>query len=267
VLVHIVVPIKQVPDSNKVKMDPETGTMIRDGVESVVNPLDLYAIQLAVELKYQHGGKITVISMGPAKAERAIREALSMGCDEGILLSDRKFSGSDTWATSYTIARTIESLGDYDLVLFGERATDGDTGQVGPCTAAWLDLTVATYVSAVESIELESITVERLVEGGYQRLRMPKPAVLTVVKDVARPLLPTLAGKKRARRAEIPTYTSETVKFEDANLGLKGSPTRVVKIRSPKVAREGRVVHATNDGAVDDAVDELIGFLEQKELI
>ncbi|NBC30231.1 MAG: electron transfer flavoprotein subunit beta, partial [Spirochaetes bacterium] len=109
--------------------------------------------------------------------------------------------------------------------------------------------------------------VERLIEGGYQRLRLPRPAVLTVVKDVARPLLPTLAGKKRARRAEIPTYTSETVKFEDANLGLKGSPTRVVKIRSPKVSREGRVVQASNDGAIDEAVDELIGFLEQKELI
>jgi electron transfer flavoprotein beta subunit len=265
--VKIVVPIKQVPDSNKVKMDPEKGTMIREGVESVVNPLDLYAIQLAVDLKQEHGGTITVVSMGPPKAELAIREAISMGCDDGILLSDRKFSGSDTWATSYTIAKTIESLGAYDLIIFGERATDGDTGQVGPSTAAWMQLPLATYVSSIEEIREGSLDVERLIEGGYQRLRMPLPAVITVVKDIARPLLPTLSGKKRARRADVPTYSTETIAFDDAKIGMKGSPTRVVKVRTPKVAREGRVVQAAQDGAVDQALDELIEFLEQKELI
>lgn len=264
---NIVVPIKQVPDSNKVKMDPETGTMIRDGVESVVNPLDLYAIQLAVDLRNQYGGTVTAISMGPAKAEKAIREAMSMGCDDGILLSDRKFGGSDTWATSYTIATAIKSIDGLDLVIFGERATDGDTGQVGPCTAAWMDIPVATYVSSITRIGDGSMDLERLVEGGYQQLRMPTPAVITVVKDIARPMLPTLSGKKRARRAEIPLYNKESLAFEDANLGLKGSPTRVVKIRTPKVAREGRQVNASNDAAVDNAVDELVAFLEQKELI
>jgi len=265
--VNIVVPIKQVPDSNKVKMDPETGTMIRDGVESVVNPLDLYAIQLAVDLRNQYGGTVTAISMGPAKAEKAIREAMSMGCDDGILLSDRKFGGSDTWATSYTIATAIKSIDGLDLVIFGERATDGDTGQVGPCTAAWMDIPVATYVSSITRIGDGSMDLERLIEGGYQQLRMPTPAVITVVKDIARPMLPTLSGKKRARRAEIPLYNKESLAFEDANLGLKGSPTRVVKIRTPKVAREGRQVNASNDAAVDNAVDELVAFLEQKELI
>lgn len=270
---NIVVPVKQVPDSNKVKMDPESGTMIRDGVESVVNPLDLYAIQLAVDLREQHGGTVTALSMGPPKAERAIREAISMGCDDGILLSDRKFGGSDTWATSYTIAETIKSLDDVDLVVFGERATDGDTGQVGPCTAAWMGIPLATYVSGIDRITAASgkgagsIELERLIEGGYQQLRLPLPSVITVVKDIARPMLPTLSGKKRARRAEIPLYTAETLPFESANLGLKGSPTRVVKIRTPKVAREDRVVQATNDGAVDQAVDELIAFLEEKELV
>ncbi len=264
---NIVVPIKQVPDSNKVKMDPETGTMIRDGVESVVNPLDLYAIQLAVDLRNQYGGTVTAISMGPAKAEKAIREAMSMGCDDGILLSDRKFGGSDTWATSYTIATAIKSIDGLDLVIFGERATDGDTGQVGPCTAAWMDIPVATYVSSITRIGDGSMDLERLIEGGYQQLRMPTPAVITVVKDIARPMLPTLSGKKRARRAEIPLYNKESLAFEDANLGLKGSPTRVVKIRTPKVAREGRQVNASNDAAVDNAVDELVAFLEQKELI
>ena len=264
---NIVVPIKQVPDSNKVKMDPETGTMIRDGVESVVNPLDLYAIQLAVDLRDQYGGTVTAISMGPAKAEKAIREAMSMGCDDGLLLSDRKFGGSDTWATSYTIATAIKSIDGLDLVIFGVRATDGDTGQVGPCTAAWMDIPVATYVSSITRIGDGSMDLERLIEGGYQQLRMPTPAVITVVKDIARPMLPTLSGKKRARRAEIPLYNKESLAFEDANLGLKGSPTRVVKILTPKVAREGRQVNAANDAAVDNAVDELVAFLEQKELI
>ena len=241
--------------------------MIRDGVESVVNPLDLYAIQLAVDLRNQYGGTVTAISMGPAKAEKAIREAMSMGCDDGILLSDRKFGGSDTWATSYTIATAIKSIDGLDLVIFGERATDGDTGQVGPCTAAWMDIPVATYVSSITRIGDGSMDLERLIEGGYQQLRMPTPAVITVVKDIARPMLPTLSGKKRARRAEIPLYNKESLAFEDANLGLKGSPTRVVKIRTPKVAREGRQVNASNDAAVDNAVDELVAFLEQKELI
>ncbi|MFO8063107.1 MAG: electron transfer flavoprotein subunit beta/FixA family protein [Spirochaetota bacterium] len=264
---NIVIPIKQVPDSNKVKMDPESGTMMREGVEAVVNPLDLYSIQLGVDLKEKYGASITVISMGPPKAAKAIREAISMGCDDGILLSDKKFGGSDTWATSYTIAETIKSLPAYDLVIFGERATDGDTGQVGPCTAAWLDVPLASYVASVDAVTDDSIEVERMVEGGYQKLRLPKPAVLTVVKEIAAPMLPTLSGKKRARRTEIPTYTAESLPFEDANLGLKGSPTRVVKIRTPKVSREGRVVHATDGEGTEGALDELIAYLKEKELV
>jgi electron transfer flavoprotein beta subunit len=247
-------------------MDPESGTMIRAGVEAVVNPLDLYSIQLGVDLKKAYGGSITVLSMGPPNAEKAIREAISMGCDDGILLSDRKFAGADTWATSYAIAQAIKSLPAYDLVIFGERATDGDTGQVGPNTAAWMELPLATYVSSIEQVGERSLEVERMIEGGYQRLRLPLPAVLTVVKEVAAPMLPTLSGKKRARRTEVPVYNSQNMDVEDAYLGLKGSPTRVVKVRTPKVSREGQLVHA-QDGQIDEAVETLITYLERKELV
>ena len=148
----IIVPIKQVPETGNVQMDPETGTMIRAGVETVVNPLDLHAIETAIRLKEAHGGTVTVISMGPPPAEKAIREAMSMGCDAGILISDRKFSGSDTWATSYTLAAAIRKIGRFDLVVAGERATDGDTAQVGPGIASWLDIPLATYVARIDAV-------------------------------------------------------------------------------------------------------------------
>ncbi len=251
-------------------MDPETGTMIRDGVESVVNPLDLYAIQVGVDLKERYGGTVTVVSMGPEKAIKAIKEAVAMGCDEGVLLSDGAFRGSDTWATSYTISRAIQKIGGYDMVVCGERATDGDTGQVGPGIAAWLDLPLLSYVSRIETLAAEgaaSIEVERLIENGYQRLRAPLPAVLTVVKEIVRPQLPTLGGKKRARQLAVPTWGKSDIDLKDAFLGLKGSPTRVVKIRTPKVARNGELVSATDGERVETAIDGLITFLRAKEVI
>lgn len=280
---NIVIPIKQVPETSNVKMDPETGTMIREGVESVVNPLDLYAIQVGVDLRERFGGAVSVVSMGPQNATKAIREAVAMGCDEGVLLSDSAFRGSDTWATSYTIAQAIKNIGTFDVILCGERATDGDTGQVGPGIAAWLDLPVLSYVSRITDIRPETagvpgegdqsrvgvgtIEVERLIEEGYQRVRAPLPAVLTVVKEIVRPSLPTLRGKKRARRLEVPVWGSDDLAVEDAYLGLKGSPTRVVKIRTPKVARDGEVVKAREDHQIDQAVEGLMRFLREREII
>ncbi|HPB07996.1 MAG TPA: electron transfer flavoprotein subunit beta/FixA family protein, partial [Rectinema sp.] len=145
---HIIVLIKQVPETDKVKMDPETGTMVRSGLESIINPLDLYAIEEALMLKEHFGAHITVISMGPLDAERALRESLAMGCDKAILLTDKAFAGSDTWATSRVLAETIKHIGTFDLILAGERATDGDTGQVGPAVASWLGIPALTYVSS-----------------------------------------------------------------------------------------------------------------------
>jgi electron transfer flavoprotein beta subunit len=264
---NIIIPIKQVPETSNVKMDKETGTMIREGVVSVINPLDLYAIEAGIQLKEQFGGKVTVCTMGPQSAAKALKEAIAMGCDEGVLISDRKFAGADTWATSYTLSEAIKNIGDYDLILAGERATDGDTGQVGPGIAAWLGIPLATYVSKIDEIDDASITVERLVEEGYQVLQMPLPALLTVVKEISNPRLPTLRGKKKARITEVPVLSSADLKLEESNIGLKGSPTKVVKIGYPKVTRGGRLVKAVGEEGINEAVDELIKFLEEKELI
>lgn len=277
---RIVVPIKQVPETSNVKMDPETGTMVRSGVESIVNPLDLYAIEAALRLRSQVGGKITTLSMGPPSAARALREAIAMGCDDGVLLSDRKFAGADTWATSYTLSRAIrklgqprpqeelreDDLGEVDLIICGERATDGDTGQVGPGIASFLDLPLATYVSHI-ALSDGGVRIKRLVEGGTEVLWTPLPAVLTVVKDIAYPRLPTLRGKLRAKAMEIPVWGPDDVDLDPTKIGLKGSPTRVVKIDRPKVARQGEILHVKNTEDAERAAAHIVTFLRERQLI
>jgi electron transfer flavoprotein beta subunit len=263
----IVVPIKQVPETSNVRMDPVTGTVIRAGVETVVNPLDLYAVETALVLKERYGGTVTVISMGPAQAIKALKDVIAMGCDDAVLVSDRKFSGSDTWATSYTIAQAIKKLGDFDLIVAGERATDGDTAQVGPGIASWLDLPLATYVARLGGIEDGRIRVERLVEDGYQILSLPLPALLTVVKEIASPRLPTLRGKKYAKQLAIPVFGTENMELDPAKIGLKGSPTKVVKIDTPRVTRGGTTLRAQDDEGVVAAVDSLMEFLAARALV
>lgn len=264
---HIIVPIKQVPESGQVKMDPETGTILRSGVENVINPLDLYGLETAIRLREEHGGKVTAITLGPLPAERALRQAIAMGCDQAVLVSDRKFSGSDTWATSHTLAAAIRKLKDWDLIITGERATDGDTAQVGPGLAAWLDLPLATYVAGIEQIQGRSMTVARLVEEGYQIVELPTPALITVVKEIGSPRLPTLRGKKKSKMIEISRFDSTNLDLDPQSIGLSGSPTRVVNIYSPKVTRGGRLVSARDDDSVVAAVDQLIDFMETRKLI
>jgi electron transfer flavoprotein beta subunit len=260
----IIVPIKQVPESSNVKMDPQTGTVIRTGIETVVNPLDLYALESALRLKEKYGGTITVVSMGPPQAMRVLKEAIAMGCDDAVLVSDRKFGGSDTHATSYTLAHAIKHMGDFDLVITGERATDGDTAQVGPGIGAWLNMPVATYVSKIDGVEGDRIKVERLVEEGYQILSVPLPCMMSVVKAVATPRLPTLKGKIRAMDLQIPTYTAADLLVKEEYLGLKGSPTKVVKIATPKVTRSGKTMTVTDEITLAAAVDELFKLLDAK---
>lgn len=263
----IIVPIKQVPETSNVKMDPVTGTVMRAGVESVVNPLDLYALETALRLRERVGGTVTVLSMGPPQAMKALKEAIAMGCDDAVLVSDRKFGGSDTWATSYTLAQAIRKIGNGDLIIAGERATDGDTAQVGPGMAAWLDIPVASYVARIETIDPSNIVVERLVEDGYQILSLPLPCLLTVVKEIAAPRLPTLDGKIRSLQMQIPVFSTENMELDAASLGLRGSPTKVVKIETPTIARGGTLVKAGDDEAVVVAVDQLMAFLETKGIV
>ena len=271
---RIAVPIKQVPETGAVHMDEATGTMIREGVEAIVNPLDLYAIELALRLvagtspdQSAPRGEVVAVSMGPPKADKAVREALAIGCDAGALVSDSAFAGSDTWATSYVLAAAIRKLGPFDLILCGERATDGDTGQVGPGLAAWLDLAAVTYVSKVRAVEPVRIVVERLVEDGREVVEMALPGLLTVVKEIGDPRLPTLRGKQKAKAAAVPKWGPADLEVKRENLGLAGSPTRVVKIFRPTVARQGRKLVASDEASTAAAVEQAIEFLKAKQLL
>jgi electron transfer flavoprotein beta subunit len=255
------VPIKQVPETKSVKMDEKTGTVIRDGVDSIVNPLDLYAIETAIRLRDERGGGITAVTMGPPKAEKALREAVSMGVDDAVLISDKAFAASDTWATSYILGEAILTLGDFDLIICGERATDGDTGQVGPELAAHLRLPVATYVNSLKEVLEGGCVVERTTETGVETLSVPFPCVLTVVKEVGEPRLPTYKGKKRAKNQNVAVLGMDDLKLDADKIGLKGSPTRVASIFRPKVARECELLFAKDERSLEMAVEKLAAFI------
>jgi electron transfer flavoprotein beta subunit len=230
---HIVVCIKQVPDTAEVRIDPDRGTLVREGVESILNPLDAHAVEAAVALRERLGGLVSALSMGPPQAEAALREAVARGCDRGILLTDRAFSGADTWATSYTLARAVEKLADVDVVFCGKQAVDGDTAQVGPGIAAHLERPQAAYVRRILEAGAAALTVEALTDYGAETLRIPLPAVLTVLKDLNVPRLPSLESQMRARRCAIERWTAGDIGGDAAEFGLVGSPTRVVRVFAP----------------------------------
>jgi len=248
-----VVLIKQVPDTTDVRIDRETNTLIREGVPSIINPFDMYAIEEGLRIVEAAGeGSVTVMSMGPPQVEDALREAIALGVDEAVLLSDRAFAGSDTWSTSYTLAAGIRKLGDYDVILCGKQAIDGDTAQVGPGVAQFLGVPQVTYAKKV-AVEGGSATVERMLEDGYDVVRVPLPAVVTVVKDINEPRLPSLKGKMKAKKAEITVWSSDDLEVDELELGLDGSPTRVVRVFAPE-EREGGTVF---EGEVEDTVEAL----------
>jgi electron transfer flavoprotein beta subunit len=265
--VKIIVPIKQVPETSAVKVDETTGTVIREGVEAIVNPLDLYAIETAIQLREEHGGELTAISMGPPKAESALKEAISMGIDSGILISDKAFAGSDTWSTSYILSEAIKKTGDFDLIICGERATDGDTGQVGPGIASFLDLPVISYCSRIIGFEKNICQLHRMVETGYEVLQTELPAVLTVVKEIAIPRLPTLRGKQKAKKTDLTIWSIDDLDVNKDSIGLNGSPTRVVKIFRPKITRKCEMLTANDETSINTASDRIVSFLKEKELI
>jgi len=262
---NIAVCIKQVPDTTDVRIDPQTNTLIREGVQSIINPFDMYAIEEAVRLKERFGGTATVITMGPPQAADALREAISMGIDEAIHLSDRAFAGSDTWATSLILAKAIEKMGTVDLVICGKQATDGDTAQVGPGIAAHLDLPQATYVRRVDSVHLDTVprimVLERLLEEGYEIMELQLPALITVVKEINEPRLPSLKGKMKARKAEITVWGNKDLQIPEQKVGLKGSPTQVVKIFTPPQKEGGKVFTGEAEETVASLVAELKDIL------
>jgi len=255
---NIIVLIKQVPETTDVKIDPETNTLKREGVDSIINPFDMYAIEEAIRIKERMGDwKVVAVSMGPPQAVEALREALSMGCDEAILLSDRKFAGSDTWATSYSLSQAARKIGEYALIICGKQASDGDTAQVGPGVSTHLDIPQVTYVKKIEELSPEKARVERMTEEGYEIIELPLPAVLTVVKEINEPRLPSLKGKMRAKKAEIPVWSADDISCEEDKIGLDGSPTRVVKIFTPPPREGGRILSGEPDEVSKELAESL----------
>ncbi len=257
----VIVCIKQVPETTEVKINPETNTLIREGVASIINPFDMYAIEEAIRIKERYGAQTFVITMGPPQAEEALREALSMGIDEAVHLCDKAFAGSDTWATSLVLSKAIEKIGDFDLIICGKQASDGDTAQVGPGIATHLKLPQATYVRKIDSIDQNAkiMRVERLLEDGYEILEVELPALITVVKEINEPRMPSLRGKLRARKQNISVWTHKDLGLEEEKVGLRGSPTQVVRIFTPPPREKGLVF----EGEPQECVEELVKHLSK----
>ncbi|MDD5456876.1 MAG: electron transfer flavoprotein subunit beta/FixA family protein [Candidatus Margulisbacteria bacterium] len=240
---NIVVCIKQVPDTNEVKINPETNTLIRSGVPSIINPFDENAIEEGLRLKDKNGGKVTVVSMGPPQVETALRDALALGVDDVILVTDRAFAGADTLATSYTLGRTIEKfVPDYDIIIFGKQAIDGDTAQVGPGVAEYLGIPEMIYVVNIEKTENNTISLKRELEDGFEVAQSKLPAVITVLKSINTPRYPSLKGKMKAKTAVIKTVSAKDIEADENRIGLKGSPTWVSRIFTPPPKGNSQII-------------------------
>lgn len=236
---RIIVCVKEVPDTTEAKINPETGTLVRQGVPSILNPFDMYALEAALQIKDENPDtQVIVVSMGPPGAEKNLRDTIAMGADEVYLVTDRAFAGADTHATSYTLSEAIKYIGDYDLIFAGKQAIDGDTAQTGPGIAEWLGLPQATFVKKIREIKDKSIVVERTTESGYEVVEVELPAVITIVKGDKDPRIPSLRGMMKAKRAEIKKLTSQDLPVDEDKIGLAGSPTKVHKIFTPP-RREG----------------------------
>lgn len=255
----VVVCIKQVPDTAEVRINPETNTLIRDGVQSIINPYDLHAIEAGLQIREKTGGSVTALTMGPPQAETALREAISMGVDRGVLLTDRAFAGSDTWATAYALFKAIAHIGA-DIIICGKQAIDGDTAQVGPEIAEFLGIPHVAYIRKIEDIQAKSIVVQRLMDEGSDVVESSLPVLLTVVRELNSPRLPSLKGKMAAKKAEIEKLAAADIGAEEDQLGLRGSPTQVKNIFAPGVKKDRRMLEGPAEVQVDILVKELTGL-------
>lgn len=259
----IVTLVKQVPDTTAVKMDPKTGTLIREGVPSIVNPYDKHALEEALRLRERFGGEVTVISMGPPQALQALQECRAMGADRCYLLSDRKFAGSDTLATAYSLGRAVEKVvPDFDVILCGQQAIDGDTGHVGPQLGEYLSIPHVAYVSSLEVDGRRAVAL-REMEGGHMEVEVDLPALFTVTKKINSPRYPTVRGILKAVGEEYPILSAEDVGAEEGRIGLMGSPTRVKKIFAPEVRPRGKIL----EGSMDEQLDALIEVFKKLNLV
>lgn len=259
----VVVCIKQVPATTEIKVDPKTNTLIREGIESTINPFDAYALEEGLRIKEKYGGRVTAISMGPPQAEAILKDAIAVGADKAILLSDQAFAGADTLATSYALFKAIQKIGSYDVIICGKQTLDGDTGQVGPELAEHLAVSCLTFVRKIDDISKGLIKVERLVEEGYELVQTTLPCVITVVKEINEPRLPSLRGMMAAKKAEIPVWTASDIKAEPEKIGMDGSPTEVLKVFTPKREVKAEIFA----GEVASQVKELVDRLKKARVI
>lgn len=260
---NIVVCVKQVPDTAEMRIDPVTNNLVRDGVTNIMNPYDQYALETALELKDQLGAKVTVLTMGPPQASVVSKDCVAVGVDEACLISDRAFGGADTLATSAALANSIKHLGIPDLILCGRQAIDGDTAQVGPEIAEHLDLPQVTGALKVK-VEGDEVIVDRDNEYTSQTLAMKMPCVVTVMR-APELRFPSIKGKMKARRAQIPVYTAAALEIDPEIIGKKGSPTQVMKSFTPKVTQVHGEIYTDEDPAV--AVDKLVNKLIADKII
>ena len=260
---NLAVCLKQVPDTTELKLDPETNTLRREGVESVLNPLDEFPLEAALQLRERYGGSVTAFSMGPPQAEQVLRKAVAMGANRAVLLSDKAFAGSDTWSTSLTLAKAMEKDGPFDIILCGKQATDGDTAQVGPGIAAHLDIPQITGVLKIRAVSRPFVEVERQFEYGTAVIKGELPILLAVLKEANEPRLPSLAGRIRALRSECETLDRESLHLDVAETGLAGSPTRVVRIASPKAERAQKRLQ----GKAERVASELFTIFTSRKMI
>ena len=261
----IAVCLKQVPETTEVKINPQTNTLMREGVASITNPFDEFALEEGLLTKEKYGGEVHVMSMGPPQAIEILKNALAVGADKVYLLSDPAFAGADTLATAYTLAKTIEKIGEVDLVICGKQAIDGDTAQVGPGIATRLGIPQLTYVAKVREIDpaKKKIVVERMLENGREVVECSLPVVITVMKDINEPRLPSLLGIKKAAKATIPTWTTKEIGVDENRVGLKGSPTWVWKIFSPESRGGGEILK----GEVTETVPLLVNKLMDSKFV
>ena len=260
---NIIVCIKQVPDSTQVKVDPKTGTLIRAGVPSILNPYDHYALEKALAIKAKTGAKVTVLSMGPAQAVAVLRLALALGADEGVLLSSRAFAGSDTWATSYALAMAVKKIGQFDMILCGQMAIDGDTAQTGPGIAFHLGIPQITFCESVDSDGSRAV-VKKLIEGGHQIMEADLPVLITMTMPVDyAPKYPSFMAAHKAQDKKVYTWTEVDVNADPHKLGLEGSPTRVSRIFPPAARQKGEMF----SGSAEEMAVKFVEILKKESFI
>jgi electron transfer flavoprotein beta subunit len=258
----VIVCIKQVPDTTEIKLDPNTGTMIRTGVPSIMNPDDKGGLETALRLKESHGAHVTVITMGPPQADEILREAMAMGADRAILLTDRKFAGADTLATSNALAGALRKL-EYDIIITGRQAIDGDTAQVGPQLAEHLDLPQVTYVEQV-AVEGKNLTVRKATEEGYQMVETSAPCLLTVLASAVKPRYMSVAGIMQTFKKEVEVWGFDKIDVDEAKIGLNGSPTRVAKSFGKSAKAAGQLF---DDVTPEQAADIIVAKLKERFVI